>query len=292
MDDFTSIDFTGADGLALRARDYAATTTAPSTRLPVICLHGLTRNAADFEQFAPLVASLGRRVLVPDVRGRGRSARDPDPANYSTRVYVSDVVRLMDTLGLARAVFVGTSMGGMITMMMAASHLDRVAGAVLNDIGPDIAEAGLTRIANYVGKPLAVSSWTEAAARLRDINGCAFPENEEAEWLEWARRAFEQGADGRLVARYDPAIGLGLQGNERKTTSPELQRAFRRLATERPVLLVRGALSDLLEPAHAEAMRAEAPALRYVEVPGVGHAPMLTEPAAFEAIAAFLADLP
>jgi pimeloyl-ACP methyl ester carboxylesterase len=299
--DFTPISYTGADGLALHARDYAAAgdpaAGAPAaggpTRLPVVCLHGLTRNASDFEEFAPRVAALGRRVLAPDVRGRGHSARDRNTANYSTRVYVQDVVRLMEFLGLERAVFVGTSMGGIITMMLADSRIDLVAGAVLNDIGPDIAEAGLARIAGYVCRPVAASNWLDAAARIRDINACVFPDYDEVQWLRWARRVYKPDSAGELVARYDPAVGLALQDPKRRTTtSPELQRAFTTLARGRPVLLVRGALSDLLEPQHAAAMLAAAPTLGYVEVPNVGHAPMLTEAPAFDTIAAFLAHLP
>jgi len=299
--DYTPISYGSTDGLVLHARDYPAAgkphaavrgarPLAPP--LPVICIHGLTRNAADFEEFAPRVAALGRRVLALDVRGRGHSARDPDPDNYNLKVYAGDVVRLMEGLGLARAVFVGTSMGGLITMTLADGRIDLIGAAVLNDIGPEIAEGGLARIAGYAGKPVSAAGWDEAAAVVRDINACAFPDNGEGDWLQWARRAFEPGADGNLAPRYDPAIGRALQEGKLATTSPELQRAFRKLAQERPVLLVRGVLSDLLEARHADAMRQAAPRLRYVEVPNVGHAPMLTEPAAFDAIAAFLATVP
>ncbi|MFL6674312.1 MAG: alpha/beta fold hydrolase [Massilia sp.] len=290
MSTFTPISFTSTDGLALYARDYAA--HAGPARLPVICIHGLTRNSSDFEELAPQIAALGRRVLAVDVRGRGHSARDPDPANYNPLVYAGDVAKLMDDLGIARAVFVGTSMGGLITMTLATRHLDKIAAAVLNDIGPIISEKGLARIAGYTGQCAQLASWREAADYVRDINQCAFPDIAVDEWDKWARRAFEQDDQGRLSARYDPNIAIALQTGKLKPTSVAARMAFRRLARKRPALLVRGALSDLVEPQQAEWMRKTAPGLQYVEVPNVGHAPMLTEPAAWEAIKAFLAQVP
>jgi len=290
MSTYTEISFTSDDGLRLYARDYPA--TSGPARLPVICIHGLTRNSADFDELAPLIAALSRRVLAVDVRGRGKSQRDPRHENYNPLVYAGDVVKLMHELGIARAVFVGTSMGGLITMTLAAQHSDMVAAAVLNDIGPVLSEKGLARIAGYAGKAVALGSWNEAAGFIKDINGCAFPDNSDAEWSKWARRAFEQVEDGRLAPRYDPNIAIAMQTGKLRPTSLAARMAFRRLAKKRPVLLVRGALSDLLEARQADWMRRAAPGMQYVEVPNVGHAPMLTEPAALEAIAHFLATVP
>jgi pimeloyl-ACP methyl ester carboxylesterase len=302
---FTPITYTSTDGLTLYARDYPAgmeagpAALAPAqlpTRLPpplpVICIHGLTRNSADFDEFAPAIAALGRRVLALDVRGRGHSQRDPDPANYTPQVYAGDVVKLMADLGIARAVFVGTSMGGLITIALAERHLDLIAAAVLNDVGPVLSERGLARIAGYTGKPVEIASWEAAARHVRDINACAFPDNPAPEWDKWARRAFEQDGAGRLAPRYDPKIAIALQTGKLKTTSLASRMAFRRLAGARPLLLVRGALSDLLEARQADWMRRAAPSMAYVEVPQVGHAPMLTEAPAFAAIVRFLATLP
>jgi pimeloyl-ACP methyl ester carboxylesterase len=287
---FTPITYTSTDGLTLYARDYAG--QAGAARLPVICIHGLTRNSSDFDEVAPRVAALGRRVLALDVRGRGHSARDPNPDNYTPTVYAGDVAKLMNDLGIARAVFIGTSMGGLITMTFAARQLDKVAGAVLNDIGPVISEKGLARIAGYTGRCAAVDSWRQAASYVRDINACAFPDNADDEWDKWARRAFEQNEEGQLVPRYDPNIALALQTGKLKPTSLPARMAFRQLARKRPTLLVRGALSDLVEPEQANWMQKTAPDMQYVEVPDVGHAPMLTEPAAWEAIRSFLAQVP
>jgi pimeloyl-ACP methyl ester carboxylesterase len=287
---FTPISFTSLDGLSLYARDYAA--HAGPARLPVICIHGLTRNSADFDELAPRIASLGRRVLAVDVRGRGNSARDPDPSNYNPVVYAGDIAKMMDDLGIGRAVFVGTSMGGLITMTLAGRHPDRIAAAILNDIGPIISEKGLARIASYTGQCAPLASWRDAAHYIRDINQCAFPENSMQEWDKWARRAFEPDDQGRLAARYDPNIAIALQTGKLKPTSLAARVAFRRLARKRPTLLVRGGLSDLVEPQQAEWMRKTAPDLQYAEVPNVGHAPMLTEPEAWEAVRGFLAQVP
>ena len=290
MSTYTDITFTSDDGLSLHARDYPG--AGGPARLPVICIHGLTRNASDFDELAPRIAALGRRVLALDVRGRGESQRDPNPDNYAPGVYAGDVARLASDLGIARAVFIGTSMGGLITMTVAARRLDLVAAAVLNDIGPVISEKGLARIAGYAGKAGAVDSWEAAAGCIRDINACAFPGNDAAEWDKWARRAFAPDAAGRLAPRYDPNIAIALQTGKLRPTSLTLRMAFRKLTQERPVLLVRGALSDLLEERQAAWMRRAAPGMAYVEVPHVGHAPMLTEPAALDAIIKFLANVP
>jgi pimeloyl-ACP methyl ester carboxylesterase len=289
MSNYTAITYTSNDGLQLYARDYPA--AAGQAHLPVICIHGLTRNSSDFDEFAPQVAALGRRVIAVDVRGRGHSQRDPNPDNYNPQVYAGDIEKLMHDLGIARAVFVGTSMGGLITMTVAARNLDLVAAAVLNDIGPVISPKGLARIAGYTGKSAALSSWGEAAGYVKDINTCAFPNNSDEEWLKWARRSFEEGDDGKLLARYDPNIAIALQTGKLRPTSLAARMAFKRLARKRPTLLVRGGLSDLVEDHQAAWMRKAAPEMQYVEVPNVGHAPMLTEPEAMAAIRSFLGQV-
>ncbi|UVW30198.1 alpha/beta fold hydrolase [Massilia sp. H6] len=298
MSTFTPMSYLSSDGLALYARDYAATCAAGAAptglpaKCPVICIHGLTRNSSDFDELAPLLADMGRRVIAVDVRGRGNSARDPNPENYNPVVYAGDIVKLMHDLGIARAVFVGTSMGGLITMTLAARHLDLIAAAIINDIGPVMSRRGLERIAGYAGRCGTLASWDEAAGYLRDINACAFPANSDAEWAKWARRAFEEKDDGQLALRYDPNIATAIQTGKLRPTSLAARMAFRRLARRRPTLLVRGALSDLVEPEQASWMRKAAPELQYAEVPDVGHAPMLTEPEALDAIRQFLARVP
>jgi pimeloyl-ACP methyl ester carboxylesterase len=288
--DFVDLRYTSTDGLLLAARDYPA--ASGPAHLPVICLHGLTRNAADFDELAPWLARQSRRVLALDVRGRGDSARDPNPANYHPVAYAGDVAKLMHDLGIARAVFVGTSMGGLITMTLAMRSLDLVAAAVLNDIGPVMARAGLERIAGYTGKRCQVGTWEEAAAYVKGINGSAFPANLDDEWDKWARRAFVEEPNGALALRYDPHIAASLQEGKVRPTSMVARLAFRRLARCRPTLLIRGTLSDLVEARQAAYMRRTAPGMQYAEVPNVGHAPMLTEPAAQAALQRFLEQVP
>ena len=283
---YSELRFTSTDGLQLYARDYPA--ASGRARLPVICIHGLTRNASDFEEVAPWIAGQGRRVLAVDVRGRGNSAYDPDPRHYNPVVYAGDVAKLAKDLGIARAVFIGTSMGGLITMTLAMRRLDLIAAAVLNDVGPALSLRGLERIAGYVGGGKPPATWEEAAQYIRTINGCAFPSNTGADWDKWARRAFVDTGSGTLAMRYDPNIALAIKAGKVKPTSMIARYAFRRLARARPTLLLRGALSDLIEPEQVAMMRAAAPSLAVAEVPDVGHAPMLTESASQAALRAFL----
>jgi pimeloyl-ACP methyl ester carboxylesterase len=274
------------DGLRLHARDYAA--AGGEARLPVICLHGLTRNARDFEDLAPWIAASGRRVLALDVRGRGLSDRATDPATYTLMVYAEDVVRLCLNLGIGRSLFVGTSMGGMITMVLAHEAPDLVGGAVLNDIGPEIGVMGIARIFSYAGKTPEVRTWADAAAYASMTNHTAFPRYGEADWLSFARRIFREQS-GAPVLDYDPACISPPQAPPPGARPlPHLWSAFERLTERGPVLLMRGETSDILEPDTVRRMRERAPALSYAEVGGVGHAPMLDEPQARAALAAFL----
>ncbi|HEX8479238.1 MAG TPA: alpha/beta hydrolase [Telluria sp.] len=286
---FTDLSYMSTDGLSLYARDYAS--HGGRARLPVICIHGLTRNSSDFDELAPWIASLGRRVIAVDVRGRGKSQCDPNPSQYNPAIYAGDVIKLAHDLGIARAVFVGTSMGGLITMTLALRRLPLIAAAILNDVGPVISTKGLSRIAGYAGKGCTPTNWDEAADYVRTINLSAFPDNDMDEWRKWARRAFAENEQGQLVLRYDPNIALALQTGKLKPTSWAGRVAFRRLAHNRPTLLVRGALSDLVEEKEASYMKRAAPAMQYAEVPGVGHAPMLTEPPARSAIQQFLSQV-
>lgn len=289
MKPYNDIHFRSRDGLRLYARDYAPQTGA--AKCPVICLHGLTRNSGDFEELAPWIAAQGRRVLALDVRGRGRSEHDRDSAHYHPGVYAADVQKLADDLGIARAVFIGTSMGGIITMTLALRQPRLIAAAILNDVGPWIAEAGLQRIAAYAGKGAQPRSWDEARAYIADINRGAFPGNDAQEWDKWARRAFAQNEAGELVLQYDPQIAQMLHNGRLRPRSWLATLAFRRLARRRPAMLIRGALSDLITPEQAAYMHRLAPRLRYAEVPGVGHAPMLMEAEARQAIEPFLAEV-
>lgn len=282
--------WTSSDGLSLYARDYAP--ASGPARLPVIAIHGLTRNAADFDAIAPLIAQSGRRVLALDMRGRGKSDRAPDPMTYQPAVYAQDVLALLSQTGIERAVFLGTSMGGLITMALAAIRSKVIAGAIINDVGPEVAKEGLMRIAAYSGQPVDTPGWADAAAYAKKINAVAFPHYTDADWDAFARRIFREGTEGAPVLDYDPDIAVPIRAAGAKALVPNLWPMFSRLTKGRPVLLVRGENSDLLSEAIAAKMRKRAPRMDFVEVPGVGHAPMLDEPEAKGAIFPFLGELP
>lgn len=280
--------WTSKDGLSLYFRDYPG--SGRGDRLPVICLHGLTRNSKDFEDVAPRIASGGRRVIVPDVRGRGQSDRDPNPANYQPKIYAPDVLALMDSLGISSAVFLGTSMGGIVTMTLAAIRPKAVAAAILNDVGPAVAPEGIARILAYTGKDASVANWDDAADYVRGTSSAAFPHYVDEDWRRFAERTFRDDGSGPKLD-YDPAIAGPLKPPSRLTTFIAWL-LFRKLARGRPTLLVRGAVSDIISRDIAERMKRHAPRLELAEVPGVGHAPSLEEPAAIAAIDKFLERVP
>lgn len=268
--------------LTLAAREY------PGQGPALLMMHGLTRNSADFEPLAAVLAGT-YRLIVPDQRGRGLSDSDPDPANYRPDIYAADMFALLAGLGIARAGLIGTSMGGLIAMLMAAQRPETVASIVLNDIGAELDPAGVTRIQGYVGPGGAMASWDEAAARCRAINAAAFPDFGEAEWMAFARRTCVQEPDGGVRFAYDPAIAESIRGDEPQTVPADLWPLWDMLS-DVPVLLVRGAISDLLSAATADemALRHAGPFER-VDVPRVGHAPILDEAPALTAIKPFLA---
>lgn len=276
------------DELSLYARDYPP--LEPVTGLPVICLHGLTRNSRDFEVIAPRIAALGRRVVVPDMRGRGNSANDPDPAHYVPAVYAQDVLKLMDVLGIPKAVFVGTSMGGLITLVIAATTQDRIAGSILNDVGPQVNTSGLSRIASYVGNVQPVATLHDAAEAVRATNGAAFPDrlDDDAFWLAFAKRTFRARDDGQFELDYDPHIALAFADFDPDAPAPDLMPYFQMLA-KAPVLSVRGEHSDILLPEGVDQMRTAGAQVEAITVQGRGHAPALDEPDAWDAILDFLA---
>ena len=287
---FTERRWTSADGLSLYARDYAG--AAGPAKLPVIAIHGLTRNSADFEGIAPRIAAAGRRVLAIDVRGRGQSDRAPDPMTYQPATYAQDVLALLQQAGIEKAVFMGTSMGGLITMALAAIRSKVIAGAIINDVGPEVAKEGLARIAAYSGQPVDTPTWADAAAYAEKINAVAFPHYKAKDWDAFARRTFIEGTEGAPILNYDPDIAVPIKAAGAKALVPNLWPMFGKLTKGRPVLLVRGATSDLLSEEIAAKMRKRAPRMDFVEVPDVGHAPMLDEPEARAAIFPFLGELP
>lgn len=274
---FNARHWTSLDGLSLHYRDYDGSSERP----PILCLHGLTRNSRDFAEFAGRYA--GRwRVIVPDFRGRGRSDRDPQPARYLPTTYAADVLQLLDELGIGRAVFVGTSLGGIVTMLVAATQPQRIAGTVLNDIGPDLDQRGLDRIRSYVGTPVRFRDWDAAADYLAQVNRGLPASRGHDDWLRAARRVCREDG-GAVVFDYDMAIAEPFNQRNDGAASFDMWPLYRKLDGA-PLLIVRGELSDLFSASTAQAMVKGHPDAELVTVPGVGHAPELDEPEAAAAI--------
>ncbi|MET0587403.1 MAG: alpha/beta hydrolase [Novosphingobium sp.] len=267
--------------LELFARIY------PGEGPTLLLMHGLTRNSADFE---PLVEHLAGhyRLIVPDQRGRGLSAWDPQPGNYRPDVYAGDMFALLDDLSVEKAGLIGTSMGGLMAMLMGVMQPDGIPAIVFNDVGPVIDPAGLARIQGYVGPSAPFSSWEEVAARCAANNGQAFPDFGPDDWMAFARRTGREEPDGTIRFAYDPAIAAGVEGDEPATVPPDLWPLWDALSAK-PVLVLRGELSDLLslETVKQMAARHTGPFV-HADVPLRGHAPLLDEPVALQAIELFL----
>lgn len=290
MKKFNDIYFRSHDGLNLYARDYSCLDPGPG-HPTLVCIPGLTRNSADFHALCLKLQSHCRAVAV-DLRGRGRSEYDRRAENYVPPTYVKDVQNLIETLKLQRVVFVGTSLGGLISLLIASGQPDYLRALVINDFGPDLEQAGLDRIKSYVGQSAPVRSWEQAIAQSREINGRELPDLSEAEWLEFAKNVYREGPGGCPELAYDPAIAEPFKYMESEATSGEnpLWAAYDALPLV-PLLLIRGALSDLLSASCVAEMRRRHGDFRYAEVPNRGHAPLLNEPAALEAIETLLRDL-
>jgi pimeloyl-ACP methyl ester carboxylesterase len=281
----TEIFWKSADGLDLFARDYGP---ADAGRVPVICIPGLTRNSLDYEDVAPWLAGLDRRTIAVDLRGRGRS-QTADPVSYHLSVYVQDILALLDVMGLEKAHILGTSLGGMVAMQMARSHLSRLAGAVLNDIGPTIERAGIERISGYASSAPPVENWTDAVAHARHIAGTVFPHYSERDWQRFAARMYAETPEGGLQPAYDPAVARQAPSWLMPLARFVMWRNFRRLARHRPALVLRGQHSDILSADTVARMRRQAPGLQSREIPGAAHTPDLNEPASREALRDFFA---
>lgn len=266
-----------SDGLRLHYRDYAG----EASRAPIICIPGLTRNARDFEGVAARLAG-ERRVICVELRGRGESAHAKDPMSYVPLIYMQDMEALIAELKLERFVLFGTSLGGLITMLLAAAGKERIAGALLNDIGPEMELRGLERIRAYVGKSQNWPTWLHAARFLAEAQGDRYPDWKLDRWLVYAKRLCRLSSSGRIVLDYDMRIAEPFKLPQGEAGF-DLWPAFRSLAGI-PSLIVRGGVSDLLSEAAVERMKAEMPEMESVTVPNVGHAPTLEEPEAEAAI--------
>jgi pimeloyl-ACP methyl ester carboxylesterase len=286
MSDPISHFISAQDGLKLHVRAYGARAT---TALPVVCLPGLARTGADFHPLASAMAGDAkhpRYVLAVDYRGRGLSGYDYDADNYSLPVELADLLSVLTALEIGRAVLVGTSRGGLITMLLGAARPAAIAGVVLNDIGPVIEARGLMRIKGYVGRLPQVKSFEEGAEFLRRLFSPQFPALSPDDWMAQARRTFRE-QNGRIVPDYDPKLARVLRDVEIERAPPPLWQQFDSLART-PMLLIRGANSDLLSAATFEAMRARRRQCEALVVPDQGHAPLLSDEDTIARIGAFV----
>ena len=275
--------YDSVDKLRLFCRIYAARQPGG---LPVLCLPGLTRNSRDFTSLATHL-SADREVLTADLRGRGRSAWDPDPTHYQLPTYVQDAWSLLDARRLSRVLVVGTSLGALIGMVMAAAKPERIAGVVLNDAGPEIDPAGLRRIAGYAGKLPPVSSWSDAAAQAKRVYGLAIPGLSDEDWLAYAHQGYRENTHGIPEPDMDPKIS---EAFKTPSTAPTDMWPLFAMIKSVPLLVIRGALSDLLSAATVERMAREKPGLEHITVANRGHAPLLNEPECVRAIDSFVAQ--
>lgn len=279
---FTSRFVTSSDGLKLHARLYGQPVIG---RLPVMCLPGLSRNSGDFDVVARALAA-ERQVVALDYRGRGLSDRDPNWQNYALPVELNDLLAVTTVLGLERAVFLGTSRGGLLTMLTTAARPTLIAGAILNDIGPVIDGAGLARIKSYLGRLPGPANWDEAVALLKTISQSRFPALTNDDWRRQAGSIWME-RDGRLEAAFDPALAKTLEAVNFDQPLPTLWPQFDGLGAV-PVMVIRGANSDILSEGTVAAMAARRPNLDILTVPGQGHAPLLNDAPSIARIQAFV----
>ncbi|QZD95878.1 alpha/beta fold hydrolase [Qipengyuania gelatinilytica] len=282
--DFSERSWQSPDGLELYFRDYAG------DKLPVLCLHGLTRNSRDFEGLAPFVAEKGHRVIVPDMRGRGQSAYADDSATYAVPTYIADVMALLEQEGIDRFVSIGTSMGGLMTMLIAQLAPQRLAGALINDIGPVVDPRGIDKIKTYLGKGGSFPTWMHAARSLEEVHGDSHPGFDTNDWIAMAKRSMTLCNNGRIAFDYDMKIADPFNEVDDNAVPPDLWPGFEALAGK-PLVLVRGEVSEILSADTLAEMQKRAPDADTVVVPQAGHAPTLDEPEVRSAVEALLASV-
>ena len=283
MTDFIDVWYQSQDGLKLYARDYNQ--ACPAGSPVILCMHGLTRNSADFEEIANMLKSQYRLVVV-DQRGRGRSAYDPDSSRYTPATYVKDMFTLIDFLELDDIVLMGTSMGGLMSMIMHASDASKLKATIINDIGPDLSPEGIERIKGYLGQSEPLDNWDMAAEQTKRINQVAFPNEAEDFWIRFTKRIYSEQENGTIQLAYDPRIAEPFNQGD-GAAEVDLWPIFNVMA-KKPTLVVRGELSDLLSRECVNKMKNTSNNVSAIEVKGVGHAPLLNEQESIEAIRLFL----
>lgn len=285
FDQGRSVFVSAPDGLRLHLREYGPRL---GPKRPVVCLPGLTRTVADFDVLAPALAAVGpRRVIALDSRGRGQSEYDRNPDNYSLLVELGDLIAVLTALSVGPAVFIGSSRGGLLTMQLGVAHPTHIAGVVLHDIGPVIEPKGLARIRSYVGKLPQPRNFDEGADILRQVFHAQFPDLTAEQWLATAQRGWRM-QDGALKPTYDVRIARPLAAIDIEQPLPPLWNEFDSLSRV-PLLVIRGANSDILSADTVAAMAVRHPGMETIEVPGQGHVPLLEGDDMIGRIAAFVA---
>lgn len=281
------------DGLRLHYRDYAMGDNQRDDRPPIICLPGLTRNGRDFASIADIFSDEWR-VIAVDFRGRGESAYAKDPMTYVPLTYVQDLDALCAELKIEKFIALGTSLGGIVTMLSAATLSSakpprRMVGAIINDIGPDIDPSGLERIKNYVGQGRSYETWMHAARGLSEGGELMFPDYELSDWIEFAKKCCKLSSSGRIVLDYDSRISepFKIQGGE---AGVDLWPAFKGLS-DIPTLILRGEISDILSAETADKMVKQLRKATLCTVKNVGHCPALDEKDCVQAMKKFLNNL-
>ena len=279
---FSDFYYQVPDGLTLYARDYPGPHDSAGC---VLLMHGLTRNSRDFDVLADRL-SVHFRVLVPEQRGRGRSEWDSQPERYGIPTYVKDMFELLQAVGEDHVAAVGTSMGGLMAMVMNETRPGVFTHVVLNDIGPELSKVGVDRISRYAGQGGIISTWQEAVAFNRAINAVAFPSLSDQQWEKFTRQLFGE-RNGAPCLDYDPAISQAVRANDGSAVPPDLWPVYA-LLERQPLMLIRGAISDRLDSDIKDRMIQSVPDLLYLEVADVGHAPMLIDDPVTEALENFL----
>lgn len=290
MNDYNDIWYQSQDGLKLYARDYRkqfATAEHTNANAPtIICIPGLTRNSADFHELCVHFMHSFPIVSV-DLRGRGLSEYDPNPSNYLPTTYAEDIQLLIDHLQLSSVVFVGTSLGGFVSLLVAANNPTYLQGLVINDFGPQIETSGLDRIKSYVGKLPKVNNWDEALQQTKAINGNEFPNLTNEQWQTFTHNIFRENSQGCPELNYDSNIAVPFEETASDNVSMDLWPIFD-LIKHIPILLIHGELSDIISANAVEAMMQRRPDMLQVEIPNCGHAPLLNEKKSFTAIKQFM----
>nr|VFK22928.1 MAG: Pimeloyl-ACP methyl ester carboxylesterase [Candidatus Kentron sp. LPFa]VFK35393.1 MAG: Pimeloyl-ACP methyl ester carboxylesterase [Candidatus Kentron sp. LPFa] len=277
------ITFTCRDGLSLFCRDFGPQS---SNATPVLCLPGLTRNSKDFIALAQHHGAT-RRFLCPDLRGRGLSQPETDYTRYYPPTYVEDMWELLALVGIEKVTIVGTSLGGLMAMIMASVRPNAVSDVVLNDVGPEVNHEGLRRVYEYVSRLPEVNDWAEAVRQVKEIYEIGLPNLDDEGWLQLTRRQYREDENGVPRLEYDPAIGKALR--EMGGVPIDLWALFEGLR-EIPTLALRGAISDILSLETFDKMAEVKPDILRATIPNRGHVPLLDEAASISAIDGFLAQ--